>query len=110
MLTQKHIPNRLSFAQEMITSPFILEIIFTDETSMWLHNNNHEGWFHCNSSQELSIDKHSGKIQVFGAINLMIGKVFLWTFQEYLKTPLMIKILRDRLIHQGDYFFPMDGS
>jgi transposase len=107
-LTQEHIDRRLIFAREMISSPYIPEIIFTDETSVWLHDNNHEGWFHSNSVHELSVDKHSGKIQVFGAINLMIGKVFLWTFQEYLKTPLMIEILRDGLIPQGDYFFP-DG-
>ena len=36
----------------------------------------------------------------------MVGKVFLWTFREYLKTPLMIEILRDGLIPQGDHYFP----
>ena len=105
-LTQEHINNRLSFAREWVTSPYLADIIFTDESSVWLHDNNHEGWFHVSSSHELSIDKHCGKIQVFGAINLMVGKVFLWTFQEYLKTPLMIEILRDGLIPQGDHYFP----
>ena len=65
LLTEKHKNTRLSFARSMITYPYIGDMVFSDETSIWLFDNNHEGWFHNNSNHELSIDKHSGKIHVF---------------------------------------------
>jgi len=105
-LKKHHIEGRLSFAQDLQAYPFGSEIVFTDETSIWLNDNGHDGWFHCNSNHELSMDKHSGKVHAFGAINSMLGKVFLWTFRPYLKTPLMVEILRDGLLPQCDFFFP----
>ena len=63
---------------------FIPEIVFTDEATVWLFDNNHEGWFHVNSTHELSIDKHAGKVHIFGAVNVLLGKVYCHIFLPYL--------------------------
>lgn len=55
LLTEKHKNTRLSFARSMITYPYIGDIVFSDETSIWLFDNNHEGWFHKKSQHELSV-------------------------------------------------------
>ena len=42
-LTKTHIENRLSWANNMRTFRFYGEVVFTDETSIWLNDNGHQG-------------------------------------------------------------------
>ena len=46
------------------------EVVFTDETSVWLNDNGHNGWFHNDCDHPLSMDKHCGKIHVWAAITV----------------------------------------
>ena len=106
--TEKHIQDRLNFADEMIRFLFIPEIVFTDEASVWLFDNNHEGWFHRDSNHELSIDKHAGKIHCFGAVDMLGGKLVIHTFHGNMDAMRLTEILRDVLLPEADYFYP-DG-
>jgi len=81
LLDQEKRDRRLDFCQRMRTFRFKNSIIFSDETTIWLHDNSHCGWFHNNIKQELSINRHAGKINVWGAISVR-GKVGITTFTD----------------------------
>ena len=90
----------------MLTYPYVGEIIFSDETSVWLFDNNHECWFHKNSQHELSVDKHYGKIHVFAAVSAEVGKIVSSTFDRNLNAGYLVELLKNDLIPQGDHFYP----
>ena len=99
----------------MRTFRFKNSIIFSDETTIWLHDNSHCGWFHNNIKQELSINRHAGKINVWGAISVR-GKVGITTFTETLNAKLYRDILDEHLIdniwnrYPTNWYFQQDDD
>ena len=82
------------------------EIIFTDSSSVWLFDNNHQGWFHKDSKNEMSIDNHSDKIHVWGAVSMTYSKITLVTFRQNLDSNLLLTILQEDLLPEANYYFP----
>jgi len=81
------------------------ELVFSDECSFWLNDNDHEGWFHNDADNPLSMDKHSGKIHAFAAISCL-GKINLFTFKDNLNSERFATILRQQLIPQANRVHP----
>jgi len=106
LLTEDHIQGRLIWARRMQGFIFSPEIIFTDASSIWLFDNNHQGWFHRDAKNEMSIDKHSGKVHVWGAVSMMYGKLVLVTFRQNLDSELLYRILLEDLIPEANHYYP----
>jgi len=71
--------------------------VFEDECSFWLHYNGAYGWFHHNERNPLSMDRHSGKVHVYGAIAFR-GKVSLTLFRVNMNSNLYSNLLeRDHM-------------
>ena len=85
---------------------FMLEIIFADSTSIWLFDNSHGGWFHNQSSNPLSIDKHSGKVRVWAGVSMLHGKISMTTFRENLTGDLLSAILEEEFLNAANYCYP----
>jgi len=79
--------------------------VFADECSIWLNDNGHQGWFHKDANHPLSLDKHSGKIQVFAAISCL-GKITIHTFRGNLNSARFSEILLKRLIPDANRIHP----
>ena len=105
-LNENHIERRFEWALEHRNFLYSPEIIFTDECSIWLHDNNHEGWFHKKHDHQLLVDKHAGKIHCWAGINMLEGKIGFWTFQGNMNAERYVEILREMLVPQSDYYFP----
>jgi len=104
-LNQKQKDLRIDFCKKMKDFHYTNSIIFSDEASFWLHDNNHAGWFHQDLNQELSIDRHAGKVHVWGAISAR-GKVALPTFTDNLDARLYQDILDKHLIPNAWSLYP----
>jgi len=100
-LTPTHLETRDSWAKKLRCCHFFGDMVFSDECSIWLNDNGHEGWFHKNADHPLSYDKHAGKIHVFGAISCL-GKINLYTFRGNLNSTSFADILRQQLIPQAN--------
>ena len=113
--TETHIQNRYWWANTMRSFRYWGEVVFTDETSIWLNDNGHDGWFHKDHDHPLSMDKHCGKIHVWGSITVF-GKLSMVTFRENLNSERYSKILRENLIPAANLVHPFgwvllqDGS
>jgi len=77
-------------------------VVLSDEASFWLYDN---GWFHKDRENELSVDKHKGKIHAFTAISAR-GKISLVTFKQNLDADFYIGILRDGVIDYANEVYP----
>ena len=107
-LLPKHVERRFLWAQmfrNFIHSP---ETIFTDECSVWLNDNNREGWFNNEKDHPLSTDKHCGKIHCWAAVNMMYGKISFTTFKGNMDAQMYVQILKDHFVPYAEEFFP-DG-
>jgi len=105
-LNSDHIQARFIGAQKMKDFIFAPEIVFTDTSSIWLFDNNHQGWFHSNENNSLSVDKHSGKIHIWGAISMLYGKIAMCTFRSNLDSKLLLDILKEDLLPAAGYCYP----
>jgi hypothetical protein len=103
--TPTHIENRYWWANNMRTFRWWGEVVFADETSIWLNDNGHDGWFHNDHDHPLSMDKHSGKIHVWAAITIF-GKLSVLTFRENLNSSGYSQILRQYLIPAANLIHP----
>jgi len=54
----------------------------------------------------MSIDNHSGKIHVWGAVSMTYGKIALVTFRQNLDSNLLLTILQEDLLPEANYYFP----
>lgn len=54
----------------------------------------------------MSIDKHSGKVHVWGAVSMMYGKLVLVTFRQNLDSELLYRILLEDLIPEANHYYP----
>jgi len=80
-------------------------IIFVDESSFWLGDDNRPGWFHKDEENPLSIERHGGKVNVCAGISCY-GKVFINTFRVNMKSSRYSAILRQQLIPQANRMYP----
>jgi len=96
-LKPEDLTNRLNFARHYRYFKRMNEIIFSDETSIWLHDNNLPGWFHKNEKNPLSIERHSGKVHLSGGISHN-GKVYATVFRSNLNSTLYKDILEKNLL------------
>jgi len=69
------------------------------------YDNNRLGWLHNDSIHPLSVDKHSGKIQVFGAFTVF-GKLCIKTFHGNMDSAMYRDIVRQDLILNASKLFP----
>ena len=97
--------KRVDFCKKMETFLYINSIIFSDEASFWIFDNNHCGWFHNNVRQELSVECHAGKVHAWGAISAR-GKINLVTFTDTLTASFYQDILDEHLISQAWDLYP----
>jgi len=116
VLDNDHIELRFNWAKKYLNFLYSPEIIFTDECSIWLFDNNREGWFHSKVSSPLSVDKHCGKIHCWGAINMLVGKVAFMTFRCNMDGRFYKTIIQQTLIPNanrllpGGYILQQDGN
>jgi len=82
------------------------EIIFTDTTSIWLFDNYNKDWFNDDPSHPLSVDKHSGKIHVWGSVSMLYGKISMTTFRVNLTADLLSTTLREDFLPEANYHYP----
>jgi hypothetical protein len=108
-LTKFHKDQRLSWCQSMLEWNGYEHVVYSDECSMWLHDNNHEGWFHHELSHPLSIDNHAGKIHVWASISFL-GKICLRTFRVNNNQEVYESILRDGLQSGADSKYGGPGT
>jgi len=66
------------------------------------YDNNRLGWLHNDSIHPLSVDKHSGKIQVFGAFTVF-GKLCIKTFHGNMDSAMYRDIVREDLIPNASF-------
>jgi len=105
-ITSKQTELRLDWTKKHRDFIFAPEIIFTDECSIWLFDNNHEGWFRVGKDSEIIVDKRSGKIHCWGAINMMHGKVAFVTFRDNLNGLFYKSILEEDFLPNANALFP----
>ena len=96
--------ERVAFAESLSNYRRWNSTIFLDETTIWLHDNGIPGWFHKDKENPLSIERHSGKVNICAAISHN-GKVFTSTFRENLDSLLFSKILKEDLITNANYLY-----
>jgi hypothetical protein len=80
-LTPQHKNARLFWAINYLEWCGWPHVIFSDESSFWLNDNGHEGWFNQGLSHPMSMDKHKGKVHVWAAISFL-GKICIRVFTE----------------------------
>jgi DDE superfamily endonuclease/Transposase len=114
-LTETHIQTRYFWAANMRSFRYWGEVIFTDETSIWLNDNGHEGWFNNQNDHPLSFDKHSGKLHVWGAVTIF-GKLTMRVFRDNFNSLRYLDILKNVLTPAANSLYPngwillQDGS
>lgn len=96
----------MTWANNLSTNIFLPEIVFTDETSIWLHDNDGKGWFHKSDDAYMLSDRYSGKIHVFGAISMLEGKIAIHTFRENLNAELYSNILSTCFLPHANQLLP----
>ena len=74
-LSEKHIETCLSFSHDMISFPYVPEIVFTDDAIVWLHDNNHNQRGGFTSILRTNFQLIS-MVQIFGAVNMLLDKVY----------------------------------
>jgi transposase len=108
-LTPFHETQRLLWAYSLVGWCGFEHVVYSDECSFWLHDNNHEGWFHQNLSHPLSRDNHSGKIHVWGSISFL-GKISLKTFRVNNNAAVYEAILQEGLQDVADRKYGGPGT
>jgi hypothetical protein len=73
------------------------------------NDNNHEGWFHDRISHPMSLDKHAGKIHVWGSISFL-GKICIRTFRENNNATVYSSLLADGFQGLADHVYGGPGT
>jgi len=114
-LTEEQKNRRLAWCIAHKNYPYFGDVIWTDETSIWLNDNDHKGWFHSDFDNELSLNKHSGKVHAFGGISIQ-GQIVLVTFRINHNSANYVEILNEdylpasRQFHPDGHVFMQDSS
>ena len=104
-LDQKRKDLRVDFCHKMKEFRLINSIVFSDEASFWLHDNDHCDWFLKDVNYELSVDRHSGKIHARATVSVK-GKIELVTFTDNLDASFYQDILAEDLIPNAWHLYP----
>jgi transposase len=108
-LSPFHVQARLFWCLSMRRWYGLEHIVFSDECSIWLNDNDKEGWFHNNISHPLSMDKHAGKVHVWAAISFL-GKITLKTFRNNNNAVFYKEMMQDELQFVANYTYGGPGT
>jgi len=104
-LTPEDKTQRLDLASLLIGQPVLDHLVFVDESTFWLNDNNHKGWFHSDCEHPLSLNKHQGKVNMCAGISAA-GKIDPITFKSSFNSNDYLNCLQEYLVPLADSLHP----